>query len=244
MPNWEQAMMRVLRIPNHQVTVTAIRDYTSWYRRITFSAPDLVRHLEFFPTFWLRLWTEHPSRGKTQRGYTFADPQPENGTFALDFVLHEDSGPASDWAKQARPGETREVALTPRKKLLPEDTSHLVLAGDVTALPAINSWVEAAPPDTRITIGVEDSHSDYQQLPHAEAPRVSWRWIHPEPEHRGSALASWLSSSVSPAPGQYAWGAGEKTLVKNLRTVLRDHLGLDRSHHFTQFYWVEGKSFN
>lgn len=244
MPNWEHAMMRVLRIQNRPVTVTAVHDYTSWYRRVTFSAPELVDQLAFFPTFWLRLWAEGPSKGTTQRGYTFADPRPDDGTFALDFVLHEEFGPASSWARQARPGQAREIALTPRQKVLPETTRHLVLIGDITALPAINSWVPAAPPGAQITIGIEDDHSDHEHLPRAETASTSWTWIPPEPEGRGSALAAWLSATVTSTPDLYVWGAGEKTLVKTVRNVLRNDLGLERSRHFTQFYWIEGKSFN
>ncbi|MGO1532360.1 MAG: siderophore-interacting protein, partial [Microbacterium sp.] len=33
-------------------------------------------------------------------GYTFVDIRPDEGTFALDFVLHEQPGPAGDWAKR------------------------------------------------------------------------------------------------------------------------------------------------
>jgi NADPH-dependent ferric siderophore reductase len=39
-----------------------------------------------------------------------------------------------------------------------------------------------------------------------------------------------------------AWAAGERTLVKALPPVFREHLGLDRSHSFTQSYWIAGRS--
>ena len=58
----------------------------------------------------------------------------------------------------------------------------------------------------------------------------------------GAALAQAIRSEVAGAPGLYGWGAGEKTLVKNVRGAFREDLGLDRAHHFTQFYWIEGKA--
>jgi NADPH-dependent ferric siderophore reductase len=39
-----------------------------------------------------------------------------------------------------------------------------------------------------------------------------------------------------------AWAAGERTLVKALRLVFGEHLGLDRSHSFTRSYWIAGRS--
>lgn len=244
MPNWQRGMMRLLRIANHEVTVTAIHDYTPWYRRITFHAPELLRELELFATLWLRLWVEDPAKNGalSQRGYTIVDPRPEEGSFALDFVLHDTAGPAGDWAKQAQVGDTREVSFTPREVVLPPGTKHLLLAGDVTAVPAINSWIDSLPGDVAPSVAIEDDHEDHGLLPLAERPGLTWTWL-TAGQGRGSALASWTKDTLRPAEGLYVWAAGEKTLVKALRPVLREHLGLDRSHHFTQFYWIEGKGF-
>src|SRR5699024_1154541 len=114
------------------------------------------------------------------RGYTFAAIDREAGTFSLDFVLHGDTaadaagsgpgaadsgsgtadigtadiGPGARWAAQARPGTRIEAALTPARIDLPDDTSHLLLAGDLTALPAINSWCEAVPAEVAVTVAI------------------------------------------------------------------------------------------
>ena len=242
MPNWQRGMMRAMRITNHPVTVSAIDDFTPWYRRITFSAPDLLADLEFFPTLWLRIWVEDPSKGGdvSQRGYTLTDVRPQQGTFALDFVLHEAAGPAGDWAKSATVGQEREVALTPKRVELPADTSSLMLVGDVTALPAINSWVEALGHRLPIEVALEDSHPDHDDLPRAGGA-ASWTVLQ-RSGARGAALAGWLSERKDSA-GLYVWGAGERALVKTIRPVLKGHLGLDRARQFTQFYWIEGKGF-
>lgn len=250
MPNWQRGMMRAMRIPNHTVTVHSIHDFTDWYRRITFSAPEFVQGLELSPTLWLRLWVPDLERGEDflhQRGYTFVDVRPDQGTFGLDFVLHEVDGPAGNWARDAEIGQQREVAMTPRPVTLPEGTTGLLLAGDVTALPAINTWIESTAAEVRIEVLLEDEHTDRENLPQASHPNLSWSWVAPEAGYRGSALASRLREYRQPGahkqPGLYAWAAGEKGLVKTLRPVLRDHLGLDRSQHFSQFYWIEGKKF-
>lgn len=244
MANWQRGMLRVMRVTNHPATVIDIHDFTPWYRRITFSAPELVSQLRVFPTLWLRLWVPHPEKPDdvVQRGYTFVDIRAEEGTFALEFVLHDVEGPAGDWAKRATVGEIREVALTPREVVLPEGTTHLVLAGDVTALPAINTWIDEAGHDVPITVVVEDAHplAELEALPQSRAPRTQWHWVAAGAEH-GDAVVARVHQLLEPSGGTYLWAAGEKGLVKAVRGLAKGHLGLDRAHQFSQFYWIEGK---
>ncbi|PFG30511.1 siderophore-interacting protein [Paramicrobacterium agarici] len=226
------------------MTIVEIVDVTPRYRRIIFSAPDLVEALEIFPTAWLRLWIPNPDRGErhlSQRGYTFVDVNADNGTFGLEFVLHETKGPAGDWARAANVGDVSEVALTPARISLPEGTREIVLAGDITALPAINSWVSDLDASVQARVFIEDDHHDVDQLPAVTRSGDTWAWIRREGK-RGEALAEHLRAAVAPSARQYAWAAGEKTLVKHVRAVMKDHLGLIRGQHFSQFYWIEGHS--
>jgi ATP-binding cassette subfamily B protein IrtA len=242
--NWQRGMMRLMRIANHPVEVVSVEDLTPWYRRIGFYAPGLAPELDVFPTLWLRLWVPNPARGAEalkQRGYTFVRIDAESRTFHLDFVLHEVSGPAGDWARHARVGDRTEVALTPARVDVPDGTNTLVLAGDTTAFPAITTWLESVPPDIETRVFVEDDHVDCDLLPRVTRDRGTWEWV-PREGARGAALARAIRASATPRGDMYAWAAGEKTLVKNVRQVIRDHLALDRRHHFSQFYWIEGKA--
>lgn len=242
--NWQRGMMRLMRIANHPVQVVSVDDLTPWYRRIGFHAPELVPELDVFPTLWLRLWVPNPVKGADalkQRGYTFVRVDAATGTFHLDFVLHEVSGPAGDWARRARVGDRAEVALTPARVDVPDATTTLVLAGDTTAFPAITTWLESVPAEVETRVFVEEDHADRDLLPRVDRARGTWEWVSRDGA-RGAALARAIRSSVAPHGGMYAWAAGEKTLVKNVREVVRDHLALDRRRQFSQFYWIEGKA--
>ncbi|WP_166980413.1 siderophore-interacting protein [Paramicrobacterium fandaimingii] len=244
MANWQRGVLRAMRVAHHPVTVTDVADATPWYRRITFSAPDLVADLDVFPTAWLRLWVPNPKRGAThlsQRGYTVVAVDKEAGTFGLEFVIHETQGPAGDWARDAAIGDEREVALTPARIALPEGTREIVLAGDITALPAINSWIEHLGSSVQARVFIEDEHDNVDGLPTTARPGDTWTWV-PREGERGVALAARLRDDVAPSARQYAWAAGEKTLVKNVRHVMKHHLELARGQHFSQFYWIEGHS--
>lgn len=240
--NWQRGVMRLMGIANHPVKVEAVTDVTGWYRRIRFSAPTFVTSLEIFPTLWVRLWVPDPAKGGlAQRAYTIVAVDQEAGTFDAEFVLHDASGPAGDWAKKAQAGDELEIALTPARVRLPPQVGSMLLAGDVTALPAINSWISTLSELTPVTVLIEDAHADHDALPCAAGPNVRWEWVTPVGE-AGVALAEAVARTA-PDPGLFAWAAGERGLVKKLRPVLREQLKLERSRQFSQFYWMAGKSF-
>ncbi|MBV2363726.1 siderophore-interacting protein [Streptomonospora sp. NEAU-YY374] len=121
----------------------------------------------------------------------------------------------------------------------------MLLAGDATALPAVNSWLAAIPAHVAVRVLIEDGHPDTGALPRtarpASAAPADWAWVAPTAD-RGAALARAVHAQAPPAPGLYVWAAGERALVKRLRTVLRESLRLDRSRCFTQYYWIDGRS--
>ncbi|MCF2586859.1 siderophore-interacting protein [Brevibacterium sp. UCMA 11752] len=252
MVNWQRGVMRLMRITNHKVAVTQVEDFTDYYRRIHFTGPELLAELsEVFPTLWTRLWFPHPDKGEgqvSQRGYTFVDIDLATGAFSLDFVIHGDeansdgAGPASRWAARATPGTTIEAALTPARIDLPADTNHILLAGDLTALPAVNSWLEAIPAEVAVTVTIEDDRAPEAatSLPRASHPNARWKWNLRDGAY-GHALADHVRSLGLDADGLYVWAAGERGLIKQIRTVVKQDLGLKKDHYFSQFYWFDGK---
>ncbi|WP_141366614.1 siderophore-interacting protein [Glutamicibacter uratoxydans] len=247
MANWQRAMMKVMRIKNYPVTVHSVKDLADSYRRITFHSPEAVEALEGFPTEWVRIWVPElgSAGGKiVQRGYTVTGLRKELNEFDLEFVLHDIPGAAGEWAKTVDPGFELEISLTPARPKIPAKCRHLVLAGDLTALSAINSWLGYADEleAEKITVLLEDAHGSSLGFPQQEHEKVtSWKWIEPTPV-LGTALAGELDRILQGEPDAFVWGAGEKDLVKRLRTVIKAH-ELPREAYFTQFYWIFGKAF-
>ena len=156
-----------------------------------------------------------------------------------------DIGPAARWAAHVRPGAAIEAALTPARLDLPDDTSHLLLAGDLTALPAINSWCEAVPAEIAITAAITADPTEVPGLPQSEHPNATWHWVnHAEaaPEHRTDrSVADHLRGLDLDTAGLYVWAAGERSMVKEVRRFAKGDLGLGRSQQFSQFYWFADK---
>jgi ATP-binding cassette subfamily B protein IrtA len=243
--NWQRGVLKAMGVKNHPVEVVDVADLAPWYRRIRLSAPGFLDELAVHPTIWIRLWVPALEKDKVvQRGYTVVDPDPGAGEFSLDFVLHEPTGPAASWAKNAAVGTTAEIAHTPQKLALDPELQTLVLAGDITALPAIVTLLRAAPSTASKYVVIQDSHDDRDALGIPQDARTTLAWSDDDPS--GAGLVNALQSSVPLEgfdPGRaYLWAAGERKLVKAVREHARGQLGLGRHRQHAQNYWIAGHS--
>ena len=240
--NWQRGVLKAMGVKNHTVEVIGVTDLTPWYRRIRLSAPGFLDDLALHPTIWLRLWVPSLTRDKlVQRGYTIIDPDPVAGEFSLDVVLHEPVGAAASWAKHATIGTRAEVAHTPQKLSIDPGLRTLVLAGDTTALPAINTILAAAPQGAAKHVVLQDGHDDRDGLPLASDADTTVSWV--EPDQTGGSVIEALTASVAApldAERSYLWAAGERRLVKAVREYARGTLALPRQRQHTQYYWIFG----
>jgi NADPH-dependent ferric siderophore reductase len=184
-------------------------DFLGWYQEFT-ALPESVRP-------WMRSYT-----------LRVQDP------VTVDFVLHDNPGPATRWALAARPGDTlgmfgpsvtfaRPVPLS--KSIGGAD--WLLMAGDATALPAIGTLVESLPPDARAVAYIESD--ERQQLSSRGTLAVHW-------VPRGSLLEA-VRGAEFPAGSVFAWLAGEASVVRALRRHLVDERQVPKRSIDFAGYW-------
>src|SRR5699024_1790904 len=122
---------------DHQATVREVQTITSTCLRIRFHSETLFDDVHYGAASWVRGWFPDGAGREFQRGYTFTEADPDSGEFALDFVLHEPSGPASRWAAGAEPGMTIDFVFMGSRPF--EPTEHppagYLLIGDAAAIP-------------------------------------------------------------------------------------------------------------
>ena len=95
----------------------------------------------------------------------------------------------------------------------------------------------------RVSAAVEDAHTDHHAaLPVATHPQLDFTWIAPAQGDHGGELAAWMRGLEVEPVDVWAWGAGERSLVKAVRSVCKDAWELERGTFFTQAYWIEGKA--
>ncbi|MGW3473484.1 siderophore-interacting protein [Saccharopolyspora sp. NPDC000995] len=137
---------------------------------------------------WYQRWLALPDEIRPNlRTYTVRAYRCGPAELDVDFVLHGGSGhggPASNWAATAQPGDVIGLLGPDRpgtgrmwgcEWAPPATASHLVLAGDETAVPAVAAIVETLPPCTRGIVCLEvPEENDRQDWRVPDGVEVRW----------------------------------------------------------------------
>jgi len=175
------------------------------------------------------------------REYTVRRYDAEAGAIDVDVALHP-GGFGSDWVEGVRPGDRIHVAGPPGGLIVPHVYDRYLLAGDITALPAIARWLEELPRTAAGWAFVEVADAS-EEIPLAAPEDVEVRWL-----HRGAAApgtTDLLERAVCAIPmpdGErlYVWLAGEAGTLKPLRRWIKNDLGLGPEDSDVTGYWKRG----
>lgn len=174
------------------------------------------------------------------RTYTLRHYDKGRGEIYVDFMMHDNHGPASGWAANARPGDRVGFAGPGTPKFVDFDADWFFFAGDMSALPAISANIERLPADAKgyAVLDVLD-HADKQDLPFPKDMVVLWR-INPYPEQPAVGLVDtvmaqrWLPGSPS------VWVAGESGAVRAIRRYIVQERQVERRRLYASGYWQIG----
>lgn len=192
---------------------------------------------------WYARWRRlHPARRAVMRSYTVRAQRP--GELAVDFALHDGTGPAGRWAASAAPGD-RVLALGPTDAdnagidfRPPDGTDWVLLTADLTALPAVAgivAWLGAERPELPVRAWIEVPFERDRQELAARCTDLDVRWV-----ARGGLPGAVLTASRLPSGTPYAWLAGEAGCVRSLRRHLIHARGFDRTRITFTGYWRRG----
>jgi NADPH-dependent ferric siderophore reductase len=260
------------RLPIRFIRVAKVTRITPHMARVTFTGPDLAglagdepdqqvklyfpRQGQDVPRLpepgedgdvmrWYQAYTEIPADERPwMRSYTLRAYHQQDGTVDIDFVVHEDAGPATRWALSARPGDTLGMFGPSADFARPVPLSRsigtagpLLLAGDETALPAIGTLIESLPAGARAVACVEVRDAGEEQR-FVTRGDVTVRWLHrgtTPPGHSGLLLGAVRDTELRPDT-VFAWLAGESATVRALRRHLLER-GVDRRSIDFAGYW-------
>ncbi len=160
----------------------------------------------------------------------------------IDFALHENAGPASNWAMNTQPGDRILVGGPGPRKLVNHQADWYLLAGDMTALPAIAVNLGQLPANAIGYVVIEvPCAADIQTLEHPKGIQVRWA-INPHHDPEGNFLTAqirdlpWLPGAAS------VWSACEFNSMRSLRQLVKQRRAVPRSHLYISSYWKMGQS--
>jgi NADPH-dependent ferric siderophore reductase len=238
-----------------EMKVVEVGTLTPHMRRISLVGPDLGRfadddnlHVRLFfpPAGQPPVWPTRGDDGLVQpvepgmrpavRKYTIRRLDADAGLVDIDFVLHRDAGPGSDWAKSARIGDVIGMAGPGGRSARQAD--WMLLVGDETALPAIARILEGLAPETE-GVALIEVGSDEDEIPLAGPQKLNVSWMH---RAVGSeALAAAVARIAIPADrSRFCWAGAEFEDIQAIRRYWKDECGIAKSDQLAVAYWRKG----
>ncbi|MFE3448917.1 siderophore-interacting protein [Nonomuraea sp. NPDC059194] len=249
-------------VQHYDLTVVRAIDLTPHMRRVTFTAPNLAGFRSVSPDQQVKIFLPPPGHDvpvippmpedrdittwyaaylamddairPAMRTYTIRAHRDEPAELDIDFVLHDDAGPASAWAAGAVPGQ-RIAMVGPSVSHVRTPASYdwMLLAGDESALPAIAAVLETLPDGMYARVFVEVAGPQEEQLLETKAD-LDLTWVHRGP---GDLLLRAVEQFAPPAGEPYVWLAGEAGAVRALRRHFVNDRGVPKSSIVFVGYW-------
>ncbi|MGY5775262.1 siderophore-interacting protein [Rhizobium sp. LEGMi135b] len=168
------------------------------------------------------------------RYYTIRHIDADAGWLDIDFVLHDDAGPACDFARRANIGDV--CGISGPCGLSVKPASIYLLAGDETAFPAIARILENLPKDAQ-GLALIKTH-DMDAAVELTVPEGMYlRWFcrrHGGADNFLQNAAQAISTLAAGSDDYFIWIAGEYSDWKAIRPHLR---GIPKKHYINVVYW-------
>jgi NADPH-dependent ferric siderophore reductase len=217
-------------LKRRELQVVDVRHLTPDYVSVTFKGEtlhDFVSssyddHVKF-------LISDEVRRDFTPRSY-----DNEKRELTIEFALHA-TGAASDWARQAAPGQSAFIGGPRGSMIIPMDYAWHVLAGDATALPAIRRRLEELPSGAQVQVlvaGPEAAALSFDSAAQVTLQRYG----------DAQALLAAIRAMALPAGEGFFWFAGEASVAAQVRDAVFGDKGHPREAARISAYWKQGAS--
>lgn len=226
--------------PEHDLTVVSTEQIGPHLVRVVLTGESLAgfgaaEHTDAYVKLRFTDAQGHP----LTRTYTVRAVDREARLLTIDVVTHGDVGHAGPWAQRAKGGD-RLVVTGPGSGYAPDPQAawHL-LAGDLSALPAIAAALEAMPADA-VGVALLEVEDDGDVVPLRAPGGVDVRWL-VNPATDDVAFLARAVDGVEWRDGVQVFAHGERESIKAVRRVLRDR-AVPREAISISGYWARGRT--
>ncbi|MEM7252284.1 MAG: siderophore-interacting protein [Pseudomonadota bacterium] len=174
------------------------------------------------------------------RSYTIRHFDADSEQLTLDFAVHDAGGPAITWATSARVGDEIEIRGPGATKLVDPEANWYLLAGDMSALPALSANLERMPANAKGYAVIEVlTEADKQPLRYPPGIDLIWV-INPNNSQPNRLLFDQIVALPWLDGTPYPWFAGEFDAMREVRRFFRDEKAIDRRAMYISCYWKIG----
>ena len=225
-----------------QVYVAGKRAVSPNMQRIILQGAGLADFPEGYEGGYVKLVLPSEAEKPAVRSYTVRMFDPASRKLTIDMVVHGDLGPAASWVSQVAAGDSIEITGPGACQPINTDADWFILAGDMSALPAISVNIERLPPDAVGHVVLEViSVEDQIELATPHGIEVHWV-VNPEPEAFNTVLEDTVMA-LSWRDGRVAvWVAGEFSASRALRQYFRNDRPVDKGSKYISCYWKIGET--
>jgi NADPH-dependent ferric siderophore reductase len=230
------------RKPRYVAAVKSVTRLTPRMVRVTFSSEALAEFGWNGPAAHIKLIFGDASQEPRPptRTYTPRRFDAQAGELDVDFVLHGE-GPASAWASQAAVGQELTIAGPGRHYAVDPGAQWFLLAGDDTAIPAIETIIEAVPVSTPVHALIEVVDEREQHALHVgRNVTIQWLYRGADVSAAGRPLEAAIRAVTLPQGTGRVYVACESDAMRRIRRHLLHERKLDRSQLVTRGYWHLG----
>lgn len=178
-----------------------------------------------------------------QRPYTIRNFRKSNLELDIDFANHTgNKGLATSWAYSVKPGESIIISGPSSKPKVRENVDWLLFVGDMSALPAISTYLEDLSKNTlgKAIIEILDN-SDKIDLVKPKNFEIIWSInkggvIENSDLVRNVYSLEWLKGTP------YVWVACEFNSMKVLRNYFQSEKKINKNEMYISSYWKSGEN--
>ncbi|WBQ08465.1 siderophore-interacting protein [Kribbella sp. CA-293567] len=171
------------------------------------------------------------------RVYTVRRYDPQTRELDIDFVKHG-VGVATTWAYRAKPGDRLHVGGPSVSDGWPEGYDRFLVAGDDTAVPAIDRLLKELPGEAQAEVYIEVAEESHRiDLPARPGVEVTWIVRHGQAAGTEPLLLRAVREAGRREGSIFAWLAGEQAVVRDLRRYLVEERGVDKADIDFTGYW-------
>ncbi|MEM7466560.1 MAG: siderophore-interacting protein [Pseudomonadota bacterium] len=210
-------------------------------RRIELAGASLSDFPAGYEGGYVKLVFPQPGKKALNRSYTIRHFQQEPPRLSLDIVVHgESNGPGAEWSRSAKPGDRISIGGPGSCKRLSPEASWYILAGDMSAMPAILVNLAALPADA-VGHVVLEIINEADKIAFDKPGGMQLHWVvNPNPTEKNTLLADTVKGLPWRDEPVGVWVAGEFASSRALREYFRHERNVGRDAMYLSCYWKIG----